>query len=197
MAESDLHRDWMVCIVERLKNYFAGQKVYVSGNLLIYYQQGDPKRSVAPDAFVVKDCDPRRRKIFKIWEEKRTPCFALETTSASTQREDLKGKMELFARLGIAEYFLYDPQGEWLSPSLAGFRLVDGEYEPIPRDSEGTIHCEELGLTFWLERGTLQIRDSANGRRLESGMEEAEHLRDENESLKARLAALEEKLRGQ
>ncbi|HEV2946469.1 MAG TPA: hypothetical protein VGX70_03780, partial [Gemmataceae bacterium] len=61
MAESDLHRDWMVRIIELLVAHFAGQKVYVSGNLLIYYVEGDPRKCVAPDAFVVKDCDPRRR----------------------------------------------------------------------------------------------------------------------------------------
>jgi len=211
MAESDLHRDWMVCILERLKKHFTGQKVYVSGNLLIYYMEGNPKRCVAPDAFVVKDCDPGRRKVFKIWEEKRTPCFVLETTSASTQREDLEGKMELFARLGIAEYFLFDPRGEWLSPALVGFRLEDGEYEPMPRDVDGGIKSEELSLTFWLENGKLQIRNTVTGEKLTSGMEKAEQLREEasqyreeagqlreeNEALKARLAALEDKLRDQ
>jgi hypothetical protein len=85
MAESDLHRDWMVFIIEVLKHAFAGQRVYVSGNLLIYYVEGNPRRSVAPDAFVVKDCDPRRRRVFKIWDEKRGLCFVMETTSSSTR----------------------------------------------------------------------------------------------------------------
>src|SRR5713101_3017903 len=105
MAESDLHRDWMVRIIELLKSHFAGQKVYVSGNLLIYYVEGDPKKCVAPDAFVVKDCDPKRRKIYKLWEESKTPSFVLETTSSTTRGEDQRGKMRLYARLQVVEYF--------------------------------------------------------------------------------------------
>ena len=108
--------NWMIRIIERLQRFFAGQRVYVSGNLLIYYFQGNPKRCVAPDAFVVKDCDPRFRTVFKTWEEARLPNFVLETTSATTQQNDLETKMELYTRFHVAEYFLYDPRGDWLSP---------------------------------------------------------------------------------
>jgi len=81
MAETDLHRDWMVTNIQRLARYYGGQRVYVSGNLLIYYEKGDPRKSVAPDTFVVKNCKPGRREIFRIWQERRTPNFILETTS--------------------------------------------------------------------------------------------------------------------
>src|SRR5579864_6759039 len=81
MAETDLHRDWMVISISRLKRHYAGRWVYVSGNLLIYYVEGNSKRSFAPDTFVVKDCDPRRRRTFKTWEEGKVPNFILETTS--------------------------------------------------------------------------------------------------------------------
>jgi hypothetical protein len=38
MAESDLHRDLMFYIIHRLQRYFAGKRVYVTGNLLLYYE---------------------------------------------------------------------------------------------------------------------------------------------------------------
>jgi len=88
MAETDLHRNWMVIIIQRLERFFAGRRVYVSGNLLIYYQQGDPRKCVAPDAFVVKNCKPGPRETFRIWQEGRTPNFVMETTSKTTRRED-------------------------------------------------------------------------------------------------------------
>src|SRR5438552_527041 len=88
MAESDLHRDWMFTIIQRLANFFRGRRVYVSGNLLIYYQEGDPRKCVAPDTFVVKNCKPGRRNTFPIWKEGRRPNFVLETTSKKTRRED-------------------------------------------------------------------------------------------------------------
>ena len=62
MAETDAHRNWMLTNINRLERFFAGRKVYVSGNLLIYYVEGNPRKSVAPDAFVVKNCRPRTKK---------------------------------------------------------------------------------------------------------------------------------------
>jgi Uma2 family endonuclease len=195
MAESDLHRDWMIRIIERLQNHFRGRRVYVSGNLLIYYEKGNPRRCIAPDVFAVKDCDPRARRVFKIWEEKRAPNVVMETTSPTTQREDLEWKMDVYARLKVAEYFLYDPQGEWLSPGLIGYRLAGLEYEPIAPQEDGSLFSAELKLYLWLEDGVLHIRDAETGKLLTSGSERAEQLQEENEELKARVAELEKKLR--
>ena len=66
MAESDLHREIMVWIIQLLQRFFAGQQVYVSGNLLIYYEKGNPRKSVAPDCFVVWDVEPRLRLTYKL-----------------------------------------------------------------------------------------------------------------------------------
>ena len=71
MAETDVHRNWMYTIIHRLERFFDGQEVYVSGNLLIYYVKNNPRKSVAPDAFVVKHCKPGSREIFQIWKERR------------------------------------------------------------------------------------------------------------------------------
>ena len=54
MGETDLHRDAMIRHIELLRHYYEGQQVYVSGDLLVYYEQGNPKKFVVPDAFVVK-----------------------------------------------------------------------------------------------------------------------------------------------
>ena len=52
----------------------------------------------------------------------------LEITSESTRTEDIQVKLLRYASLGIREYFLYDPLGEWLEPRLIGYRLSRGEY---------------------------------------------------------------------
>ena len=173
MAETDVHCDWMVRLIELLKFFFAGRRVYVSGNLLVYYEEGNPKRSFAPDVFVVKDRDPGRRRIYKIWEEGKPPDFILETTSKKTRKEDSGTKKKLYAQLGIAEYFLYDPLAEWLAPPLRGFRLVDGEYVPLEPDQTGGIVSEQLGLTFRLENGELVLFVTETGERLKTGDERA------------------------
>jgi hypothetical protein len=53
--------------------------------------------------------------------------------SASTSEEDLDDKKWIYRDiLGVAEYILFDPFGEYLDPPLMGFRLQDGDYLPMP-----------------------------------------------------------------
>ena len=82
MAETDTHRDLMIDLIEALKDFFRDDPlVYVSGNLLIYFQEGDPRVCVAPDVFVVKGVAKKRRRIYKVWEEKKAPDFVLELSN--------------------------------------------------------------------------------------------------------------------
>ncbi|MCY4026081.1 MAG: hypothetical protein OXH75_07165 [Acidobacteria bacterium] len=55
-----------------LARHFRGRPdVYVSGDLLIYYREGDPRTSIAPDVFVVFGVEDRQRQNYKLWEEGR------------------------------------------------------------------------------------------------------------------------------
>ncbi len=73
MGETDEHRDAMFRIIELLKNYFQNQQVYVSGDLLLYYEQGNPKKFVVPDAFIAKGRKQKRRRIYRLWVEGVVP----------------------------------------------------------------------------------------------------------------------------
>jgi hypothetical protein len=74
MAETDLHRDEMVRPITTLQSAFAERSdIYVSGNLLPYYEEGNPRRSVAPDVFAVFGIPKHRREIYKLWEEDVAP----------------------------------------------------------------------------------------------------------------------------
>lgn len=185
MAETDVHRDWMVRLIELLKFFFLGKWVYVSGNLLVYYVEGDPKKSVAPDVFVAKNCDPGRRRIFKIWAEGVGPVFVLEVTSKKTRRQDLGSKKDLYAQLRIAEYFLYDPLGEWMKPALLGYHLVNGEYVLLEPGADGSLVSEQLGIMFRLEGADLALFDTATGKRLLSAAERVQALEEELARLRA------------
>jgi Uma2 family endonuclease len=194
MAETDVHLDWMMINIQRLRRYYRGRRAYVSGNLLIYYQEGDPRKCVAPDAFVVKNCKPGRRRTFLIWKEGRTPNFVLETTSKKTRREDTGKKKQLYAALRVPEYFLYDPLGEWLKPPLQGYRLVDADYEAIPTDGDGGIVSRELGVRLILEDGDLAMYTVATGERLLSDEELARQETRRADDEKRRADALEAEL---
>lgn len=67
IAESDAARDYLVYAIEALKLHFQHRSdVYVSGNLFIYYVQGNPKAIVAPDVFVVFGVENKKRLSYKV-----------------------------------------------------------------------------------------------------------------------------------
>ncbi len=85
MAETDTHRDELAEIVFTLKHHFRGHSdVYVSGNLLLYYEEGDPTKRRAPDVFVVRGVPARQRRTYRLWEEGEAPMMAIELTSKGT-----------------------------------------------------------------------------------------------------------------
>ena len=182
MGETDLHRRWMIRIIDLLEHRYRNERVYVSGDLLIYYEEGNPRKFIVPDAFVVLDCEPGDRRVYKIWEEGRVPNVVIETTSRSTRRVDERTKPSTYKQLGIPEYFLYDPTSDYLDPPLQGFRLVRGNYQPIGSDADGCLYSEQLGLHLLLEDGDLVIVDAKTGKLLlteaESAAAEIERLRD-------------------
>ena len=90
MGESDLHRQVMFDLIGALENYYAGQQVYVSGNLLLFYEPGNKRKHLSPDVLVTKGLRPGLRLNYILWQEGRAPNFVIEVTSASTRREDLE-----------------------------------------------------------------------------------------------------------
>jgi Uma2 family endonuclease len=191
MAETDLHRDEMFELIAMLKaRYEQRPDVYVSGNLLLYYVEGDPTRSVAPDVFVVFGVSSDLRRVYKLWAEGVPPAVVIEVTSRKTKGEDLRSKRGLYARLGVSEYYLYDPEADYLRPPLQGFRLAAGSYELLPPDSGGTITSAHLGLGLRLVDGRLQFYDGATGNRLPRLRERAQAAEAEVARLRAELARL-------
>ncbi|MDE0448973.1 MAG: hypothetical protein OXH96_20095 [Spirochaetaceae bacterium] len=56
MAESDFQRTPLTYAVDRLRQHFRSRRdVYVSGNLLLYYQEGNPRAAVAPSTTTIRE----------------------------------------------------------------------------------------------------------------------------------------------
>jgi Uma2 family endonuclease len=167
MAETDVHIDTLIYLREALRDYFRdAPQVYVAGNMLFYYEEGNPAASVAPDVFVVQGVAKGERRIYKLWEEGQPPAVIFEITSRSTRLEDLGTKRALYAMLGVQEYFVYDPLGEYLRPPLQGYRLQEGEYQRLPAGSAGELTSQALGLELRVEAGHLRVVNPATGERL-------------------------------
>jgi Uma2 family endonuclease len=162
MTESDATRDYLIYCVEVLRLFFQSRRqVYVSGNLFIYYEEGNPRAALSPDVFVIFGVNNRQRRSYKAWQEGgKLPSFILEVTSMTTRKQDEVEKPRLYARLGVEEYFQYDPTADYLKPQLKGRRLVNGEYQPLPLEAttDGTpfIYSAVLGLDLRLLTPTQQ-----------------------------------------
>ena len=208
MAETPVHRDAMMDAILILTRHFAKRPdVYVSGNMLLYYEEGEPRKSVAPDVFVVLGASrDEDRDTYLIWREPKAPDFVLEVTSKSTRKNDLVTKHALYEALGVAEYFLFDPRAEYLNPPLQGFALRCGRYAPVAAtrlvDGARALHSETLGLSLRLRGQALRLHDPATGKDLltpeEAEKDEAAARRaieTENSRLRARIHELERSAR--
>lgn len=197
MGETDIHRDWTIRLLDILRLRYRGQRVYVASDLLIYYQPGQPTKFIVPDNFVVLDCDPGRRRIFKTWEENRVPDVVFEITSRSSEADDLITKPGIYEQIGVKEYFLYDPVGSYLEPPLQGYRLQDDVYVEITQQN-GRLRCETLGISFQLNGDDLEIFDLKTGDLLlteaESERQGRENERQARESAEANIRQLQTEL---
>ena len=165
MAVSDLHRQILMRTLQVLETHFKQNPgVYVSGDILMYYVEGDPRKSVSPDVLVAFGLGKKLRRNYLVWVEGKVPDFAMELSSKNTYQNDLGRKMELYASLGIQDYFLCDIEALYLPSPLMGFTLVDGLYVPISPDVDGGLHSSALNLDFhigdvgrWLHSATPNL----------------------------------------
>jgi len=190
MAETDRHFQLMVDLRLALERWFkADPNVYVSGNLLLFYEEGNKRRHVSPDVFVVLGVPKGERLNYLLWEEGRGPNVAIELTSSSTRREDTRQKFDLYRDvLRVPEYFVFDPFGDYLTPRFQGYRLTAGQYRPM-RLQGGRLRSRQLDLWLEPDGNALRLIDPETGRQLPTPAEtetELERLRAENAALRRR-----------
>jgi Uma2 family endonuclease len=202
MAETDVHRRIMMDLIETLEDRYADDPMaYVSGDLLLFYEEGNKRRHVAPDVFAVLGIPKRPlRDYYLLWEEGKAPDVIIEVTSKTTRREDQAKKRDLYRDvLRVPEYFLFDPLEDYLKPPFQGYRRAGGQYVPI-EPVAGRLPSEVLGLHLERSGTELRFHDPATGRRLPTRGErvaEAETRLDRAEAEIERLRRELEALRRQ
>ena len=146
MAETDIHREQIYYLIESLKIYFNHlEDVYVTGNNLFYYDKEDHRKVFSPDTMVCFDVSNQTRHVYKLWEEKVFPQVVFEVSSRLTWGEDLNQKWLLYQQNGVKEYYIFDPEYDYLPESLVAYRLINGELRLVPVEN-GRIFSDELGL---------------------------------------------------
>ena len=151
--EGDRHFGAKIRARDALGGFFArtGRRVYLASELPVYYD-GEPM--FAPDLMAVADVEIREREKWTVAEEGKGLDFALEIVVSGRRRKDLERNVELYARLGIPEYFVFD----WARLALRAFRLPEGghAYQPLVPQG-GRIASSVLGLDVAVEGARLRF----------------------------------------
>lgn len=151
MAATGFHGVQIRTFSDQLARYFSTESaVYIGIDSFIYYHEGDRTKFVAPDIYVVLGAEkyPERRS-FYTWAEGAVPTVVFEFLSDSTAIHDRGAKLRQYlVDIGVAEYFIHQPEGD-KPPEFHGWRRgPSGEIEGIPPDAEGGLFSHNLNL--WL-----------------------------------------------
>ena len=153
-----------------LERHWKGRSdVFVSSDQFIYWDPAYDSRKnpvnppPSPDLYVVFGVADRPRSTYVVWEEGKPPDFVLEIVSPSSRRRDKEEKRVLYAKMGVPEFFLYDPESEGVP--LWGFKLRNGTYVQLPEErlEEDLIcvHSDVLGLCLCAKPSKPRPRHNA------------------------------------
>ena len=199
MGESTLHIRTAIDAITPLQDRHRGRlDAFVGGNLMMFFEEGNPRRYVSPDVFVAFGVPSEPpRATWKVWEEGKLADFVLEVTSKTTRGNDEGSKKRLYQRLEVSEYWQFDPTGDYLNPKLKGQRLGSGgRYVGIALEEFGEGlrgHSAVLGLELRLEDDRLRFFDPEAGEYLLTSEEKEAVIRKQGAAMaelnRARLAA--------
>ncbi len=181
-----------------LTTWFAADPTtWVGSDMFLYYEEGAPARVVAPDVFVVTQTHKRhKRDIFQTWVEGRAPDLVIEIMSRTSVHNDTVIKYALYERLGVREYWLYDPTEEGLLlPRLQGNALRGGVYRPVDVAEVSGMYVgvsEVLGLELRAEGDWFRFFDPASGEYLRDYYDNHREREEARQALSAERRAREE-----
>jgi Uma2 family endonuclease len=181
VAETFDHLYVILITIAVLRQYLQHEQACILGNQFLYYEEGSPTKRCAPDVMVIFGVQPGSRDNYKIWEEGEIPRVVFEMTSRGTKKEDEGFKENLYAEMGIPEYWQFDPKGEWIKEKLWGYGLVNGQYAPM-----GINQSEGLGLRLEVDGALISFYRLDTGEKLlipDELYEQAQQLQAKNRQL--------------
>ncbi len=146
------------------RHFFKRNDVMVEGNMFVYFDPRNSRRNFSPDVIVVLNREGRTPPTYKIWEEGKPPDFAMEVISPSSATMDTGSKRVLYERLGIEEYFVFQPDTSKRSPRLTGYRLEGPRYEQLEAKWDGAIRSRVLGVSMRAVGARVRVRNSKTGK---------------------------------
>lgn len=121
------------------------------------------------------------RRVYKLWEEGQAPEVVIELSSRQTWGDDLQRKWLLYAKLGVKEYFIFDPEYDYLDEALVGYRLKKGRYVRL-KVKHRRLMSESLGLELVDTGQTLRLFNPQTGSFLPTRAEQEQAQRQAEEA---------------
>ena len=190
MADNTKQFRWIMLIHANLDWLFRDEElVFVAGDLLWYPVEGNPKYRVAPDVMIAFGRPKGDRGSYKQWQEDNiAPQVVFEILSPGNTEGEMDRKLQIYARCGVEEYYIYDPD----RLVLKGYQRSDDFYlERIDRMDGWT--SPRLGITFGLIEGELQLThpDGRVFENFDNVATERDLIRAENQQLETDKQQLE------
>jgi Uma2 family endonuclease len=141
----------------------------------ITYKKERPYLEVTPDIALVKGVIHDGAPTYHIGTDKPAPSIVFEIGSPSTYKEDLDPKFRIYEQvLKVREYIAYDPQEKrlWEGSRLKAWRLTNGKYVEIERNSQGWVWSRELDSWLVEDEARLRLYDADGNQRLLEAEEE-------------------------
>ncbi len=160
MAENLTNMLQMVDLIRCLETWLIdrGRLNHAVGGAQFIYNPRTRRDNLSPDVYVALDVEPGGRQAWLTWREGKFPDIAFEIASPSTQENDVslgpKGKRRLYGKLGVQEYYVFDPGAETPDhpahdPSLRAYRRdARGKLMPVRLLKSGGVRSPLLGLEF-------------------------------------------------
>jgi Uma2 family endonuclease len=189
MAETPIHVDAILLLYQALEDFFRDRTdVFIAANIFWYWEKGNPDARLAPDVMIVPAVprEKERRSFFSWREGGAIPAAVFEIASRGTWRENLSKKYSDYERLGVNEYYVFDPEGEYVLPALTSFCLVNGTYRRVIADADGSVKSQ-LGFRVRPEGRMLRVIDDNTGQAVLTHEELADAARKQAAIAEARI----------
>lgn len=186
MGETDYHIQTIMILHQTLELFFrAASDVRVFSDIMFYYEEGNPRKVIAPDVMVVRGIGKHLRRTFRLWDEK-TPEVVFEISSRGTYKEDFEKKFLLYESFGVKEYYIFDPEYNYRKGKpFTAYHLKNRKFDKLEIKS-GRVFSPALNLEIVDTGETLRLFNPET----KSFLPTMEELESEVEKLKAELAKL-------
>lgn len=171
MGETSWHDSLIDYLKAVLLWLFRGQDCAIYSNLNFYRTRNRKEYPIAPDLAVIKGIPFRHVRSWTLWSNP-APQVVFEILSEETWQKDLEEKPAKYAKMGVLEYFAYDPYDQPINRNtasrLVGWRLNPERHEMVKLEmtEQGCLWSAQLDSWLVPDQSYLHLYDRSHQLRL-------------------------------